>query len=161
MIQVKIDPDLDLVLDRVIDVPRELVWQAWTQPEHLKAWFCPLPWKTVDCEIDLRPGGVFRTEMRGPAGEAHTVLGCYLEVVEHERLAWTVALGPGFRPQPPREHVPFFTAIVTFEKRGSGTRYLVQALHLDARTRTAHEKMGFVDGWGKALEQLVAHCKAR
>ena len=62
---------LDLVLERVVDVPRELVWAAWTQPEHLKKWFTPAPWTTVDCEIDLRPGGIFRTKMRGPEGQEH------------------------------------------------------------------------------------------
>ena len=50
------DPKLDLVLERVVDVPPHLVWEAWTQPEHLKKWFCPRPWKTIDCEMDLRPG---------------------------------------------------------------------------------------------------------
>ena len=55
------DPRLDLVLERVVDVAPELVWAAWTMPEHVKKWFTPAPWKTVDCEIDLRPGGIFRT----------------------------------------------------------------------------------------------------
>ena len=56
----KIDPKLDLVLERVVDVPPELVWRAWTEPKHLMPWFTPAPWKTVDCEIDLRPGGIFQ-----------------------------------------------------------------------------------------------------
>ena len=63
------DPKLDLVLERIVDVPRELVWMAWTAPEHLKKWFTPVPWTTVDCEIDLRPGGIFRTVMRSPEAE--------------------------------------------------------------------------------------------
>ena len=50
-------PGLDLILERVVDVPRELVWRAWTTPEHLMKWFTPVPWKTIACEIDLRPGG--------------------------------------------------------------------------------------------------------
>ena len=49
--------------------PRELVWKAWTMPEHLKKWFTPAPWQTVECEIDLRPGGIFRTVMRSPEGQ--------------------------------------------------------------------------------------------
>ena len=60
----KIDPKLDLILEREIDVPPELVWRAWTEPQHLMKWFTPAPWKTVECEIDLRPGGIFRTVMR-------------------------------------------------------------------------------------------------
>lgn len=60
----KADPKLDLVLERNIDVPRELVWTAWTTPKHIRQWFVPAPWTITDCEIDLRPGGSFRTVMR-------------------------------------------------------------------------------------------------
>src|SRR2546425_245846 len=88
---------LDLVLERVVDVRRELVWSAWTKPEHVKRWFTPPPWKTVDCEIDLRPGGIFRTVMRSPEGQDHPNTGCYLEIVPYEKLVWTSALGPGYR----------------------------------------------------------------
>ena len=64
----KPDSKLDLVLERVVDVPPELVWAAWTRPEHIVKWFTPEPWIIVDCEIDLRPGGIFRTTMRSPEG---------------------------------------------------------------------------------------------
>lgn len=70
----------DLSFSRVIDVPKELVWRVWTEPELLKPWFCPLPWKTIDCEIDLRPGGIFRTTMQSPEGKEFPGTGCYLEV---------------------------------------------------------------------------------
>src|SRR3569833_3957899 len=120
------DPALDLVLERVVDVPRELVWKAWTTPDHLKKWFTPRPWTTPECEIYLRPGGIFRMVMRGPEGEQHTNLGCYLEVVENERLVWTNALLPGFRPA---GHAPdgtadctrlLFTATLTLAPHGAG-----------------------------------------
>jgi uncharacterized protein YndB with AHSA1/START domain len=52
-------------------------------------WFTPAPWKTVDCEIDLRPGGLFRTVMRSPEGQEFPNVGCYLEIVENEKLIWT------------------------------------------------------------------------
>jgi len=146
-----IDPELDLVLERVIDVPRELVWIAWTRPEHLERWFCPAPWQTIGCEIDLRPGGVFRTAMRGPEGEESGGEGCYLEVVENERLVWTDALLPGFRPAPE----PFFTAEIRMEPEGERTRYTAIARHGTPAGRKQHEEMGFHEGWGKALDQLV------
>ncbi len=158
MITPKIDPQTDLVLDRTVDVPRELVWRAWTEPKHLMPWFCPLPWKTVDCAIDLRPGGAFMTHMQGPNGESMKDTGCYLEVVPHERLTWTGALGPDFRPKAGVELA--FTAVLTFEKTARGTRYLVQALHPNAAQKVAHEKMGFAEGWGAALDQLVKYVKA-
>ncbi|HTI69227.1 MAG TPA: SRPBCC family protein [Candidatus Limnocylindria bacterium] len=150
-----IDPRLDLVLERIVDVPPELVWAAWTTPVHLKKWFTPAPWVTVDCEIDLRPGGIFRTVMRGPEGQEHHVAGCYLEVVKNERLVWTDALAPGYRPS----EKPFFTAIIKFEPHGTGTKYTAIAIHKDEETRKNHEQMGFHDGWGKALDQLVAFAR--
>jgi uncharacterized protein YndB with AHSA1/START domain len=75
------DPALDLVLERTIDVPPALVWKAWTVPEHVCKWFCPAPWTVSECQIDLRPGGLFRTVMRSPEGEAFPNVGCDLEVV--------------------------------------------------------------------------------
>ncbi len=155
----KPDPKLDLVLERIVDVPRELVWAAWTQPEHIKKWFTPKPWQTVECEIDLRPGGIFRFVMRSPEGEEFPHVGCYLEVIENEKLIWTVALAPGFRPIDHTSEVPSFTAIITLESHGSGTKYTAMAIHKDEVGCQTHAKMGFHDGWGAALDQLVAHAK--
>jgi len=149
------DPKLDLVLERIVDVPRELVWAAWTRPEHLKVWFTPRPWTVSDCEIDLRPGGIFRTVMRSPEGQEFPNIGCYLEVVPNERLVWTDALLPGYRPS----EKPFFTAIITLEPRGKGTRYIATAIHRDEAGCKQHAEMGFHEGWGTALDQLVAHTK--
>lgn len=151
------DPTLDLVLERVIDVPSDLVWLAWTKPEHLVKWFTPAPWQTVACEIDLRPGGKFRTVMRSPEGQEFPGDGCYLEVVPNERLVWTTALLPGYRPT--AEAGMLFTAVVTMEKHGTGTRYVAMAIHRDPEGKKQHEQMGFREGWGKALDQLVAHAK--
>lgn len=151
----KIDPKLDLVLERVVDVPPELVWKAWTEPQHLMKWFTPAPWKTVDCEIDLRPGGIFRTVMRSPEGQDMDKAGCYLEVVQNRKLVFTDALLPGFRPK----DGGFFTGIVSIEPEGKGTRYTATAIHKDEAGRKAHEDMGFHSGWGTALDQLVAYAK--
>ena len=155
----KIDPNLDLVLERVIDVPPSLVWEAWTKPEHIVKWFTPAPWSTVDCEIDLRPGGMFRTTMRSPEGQEFPNAGCYLEVVEGKRLVFTDALGPGYRPLPDGDAPFHFTAVVIIEPAGSGTKYTAIAMHADPKGQKAHADMGFADGWGKALDQLVAHAK--
>lgn len=149
------NPKLDLVLERVVDVPRELVWKAWTMPEHVAKWFTPKPWYISDCEIDLRPGGIFRTVMHSPEGEQSITLGCYLEVVPNERLVWTDALLPGYRPS----HEPFLTAIITLESQASGTKYTAMAMHRDEATRQKHEDMGFFDGWGTVLDQLRAYVK--
>lgn len=158
------DPRLDLVLERTLDIPPEAVWKAWTEPEHVKAWFTPAPWTTTECEIDLRPGGRFRTVMRGPEGEEFDGTGCWLEVVEPERLVWTSAMKPGFRPAPASPggedaEMPFTAVILLEPAEGGGTRYTAIAMHPDEETRERHEAMGFHDGWGKALDQLEAHAK--
>jgi uncharacterized protein YndB with AHSA1/START domain len=152
----KIDPKLDLVLEREIDVPVELVWEAWTTPESIKHWFVPKPWTIVSCEIDLRPGGIFSTVMRSPEGDEYPNLGCYLEIVPMQRMIFTDTLLPGFRPSPK----PFFTAALLLEPKGSGTRYTAVALHGNEETRKQHEEMGFHDGWGTVVDQMVAHIKA-
>ena len=151
----KIDPKLDLVLKRSIDVSPARLWAAWTTPQQLMKWLCPLPWRTVECEIDLRPGGRFRTVMQGPNGERHAGDGCYLEVVKNRKLVWTDALLPGYRPAPE----PFFTGVILMEPKGKGTTYTAIAINKDAASRTQHEKMGFHEGWGKATDQLVALAK--
>lgn len=149
------DPRLDLILERVVDVPPNLVWEAWTKPEHLREWFTPAPWTVSDCEVDLRPGGIFRTTMRSPEGQDFPNTGCYLEIVPIERLVFTDTLLPGYRPA----ENPFFTAILTFEPAGQGTRYTALVRHRDAAGRKKHEDMGFHNGWSAALDQLVAHAR--
>jgi uncharacterized protein YndB with AHSA1/START domain len=158
-------PVLDLSFTRVVDVPRAQVWRAWTEPLLLMPWFCPLPWKTIDCEIDLRPGGIFRTTMQSPEGQEFPNLGCYLEVVPNEKLVWTNALLPGYRPSlvPEKcgtEDVGFmFTAMIELADQGAGTRYTASVMHADESGRNKHAAMGFEAGWGAALDQLVAMLK--
>ena len=147
------DPARDLLLERVVPVPRAFVWAAWTQPDLVVQWFTPAPYTTVDCEIDLRPGGLFRTVMRSPEGERFDNAGCYLEVVEPERLVWTSALGPGYRPAAVEELA--FTAVLSLSEVDGGTKYSALARHGDPETARRHEEMGFHVGWGAALDQLV------
>lgn len=146
------DPSLDLELRREVDVAPRLVWRAWTEPALLMKWFTPAPWRTTACELDLRPGGKFRTVMEGPNGEKHDNTGCVLAVVPETFLLFTDALGPGYRPL----GSGFMTASVSIEPAGSGTLYIARALHKDADGRKQHEQMGFHQGWSTALDQLVA-----
>ena len=159
------DPKLDLTFERIVDVSPELVWTAWTVPAHLMPWFTPAPWKTVACEIDLRPGGLFSTLMRSPEGQEFPNVGCYLEIIKNEKLVWTNALAPGFRPAivsatDVADCAAFmFTAIISLEPHGKGTKYTALVMHAEEAGRKNHEEMGFHDGWGTALDQLVAYMK--
>jgi uncharacterized protein YndB with AHSA1/START domain len=156
-----VDPTLDLVLERVVPIAPEHVWAAWTRPEHLTQWFTPAPWTTPEAEIDLRPGGIFRTVMQSPEGERHDNSGCYLEVVDQRRLVWTSSLGAGYRPNDFAEGGFPFTAEITLEPVDAGTHYTVTVRHATAAHCTEHAEMGFHDGWGAALDQLVAYMSAR
>jgi uncharacterized protein YndB with AHSA1/START domain len=152
-----LDPSLDLELVREVDVSPELVWRAWTTPELITQWFTPKPFETPVAELDLRPGGKFRTVMRSPEGEEFDGTGCFLEVVPNERLVWTSALGPGYRPQ--AGEMPF-TAIIELQPTASGgTRYRAIAVHQSPDDAKKHTDMGFHEGWGAAFDQLVALVK--
>ncbi len=154
-----LNPELDLVFERLIDVRPELVWAAWTKPEYIKKWFTPAPWKTIDCEVDLKPGGMFRTVMRSPDGDEFPNVGCYLELIENRKLVWTGAMEPGFRPRDTSKMPFVFTAMISFTPEGDLTGYTAKVLHSDVAGKEKHEKMGFHDGWGRALDQLVALAK--
>lgn len=150
----------DLVLERVIDIAPQQVFDAWTKPEHVLQWFTPKPWKTIKCDNELRAGGRFNVVMQSPEGEEYPTNGCYLEVSAPHRLVWTNAMGEGYRPLTPSGAVPHFTCILTFEPHGTGTKYTATLRHANAADAKTHDDMGFAHGWGAALDQLVEMVKA-
>jgi len=155
MAEIKVDPKLDLVFERTTSLPVEKLWQGWTHPETLMKWFCPKPWKVVDCRIDLRAGGEFFNVMQGPQGEKMDNHGCYLEVIENKKIVWTGMMTKGFRPVAV-DHLGFqFVATIYFEKTDKGTIYKAIVAHADEEGRKKHEAMGFQEGWGQAFAQLV------
>lgn len=86
--------DLEIVMTRVFDAPRRLVWEAHTNPEHLPHWMLgPEGWTMPVCEIDLRPGGTWHVVWRREDGSEMEMLGVYKEVVPHERLVNTESWG--------------------------------------------------------------------
>jgi uncharacterized protein YndB with AHSA1/START domain len=145
--------DRELVLTRLIDVPREKLWRCWTEPKLMLQWFTPAPWKTIHAETDVRPGGSSSIVMQGPDGTEMPNRGVYLEVIENEKLVFTDAYTSAWQPS----ENPFFTGILTFEDAGNGqTRYTARAVHWTKENREAHEKMGFHEGWGAATDQMTA-----
>jgi uncharacterized protein YndB with AHSA1/START domain len=162
-----VNPKLDLLFERNVDVPPESIWEAWTNPQKLMLWFCPLPWKTVKCTIDLRAGGLFYTVMQSPEGQQFDNRGSYLEIVPNQKLVWTNALEPDFRPAKPAEASPghecaefLMTATNMLMPQGSGgTHYTALVQHADEASRLKHESMGFKEGWGVCLDQMVEMIK--
>ena len=81
----------ELVVTRIIDAPRDLVFRAWTEPEQVARWWGPQGFVTTHCDMDIRPGGAFRCCMRSPAGTDHWKRGVYREIVDPERIVFTFA----------------------------------------------------------------------
>ncbi|MGH8282235.1 MAG: SRPBCC family protein [Gammaproteobacteria bacterium] len=151
-----INPKLDFSLERFIDAPRHLVWEALTKPEHLKEWYMPKPYGSVAaCELDVRPGGIFSIDIALPDGREFPNLGCFLDVIPMERLVWTSMLFPGYRPAV-FDDIPI-TAIVTMETVGTGTRYVFTALHRDEADFEKNKASGWQQGTEIAIDQFVAH----
>jgi len=154
--QLAIDPTLDFAIERFIDAPTRLVWEALTKPEHLKEWYMPRAWGRVShAELDVRPGGIIRIDIAVADGPDVPNLGCILEVVPMERLVWTSMLFPGYRPAV-FDDIPI-TAIMTMEPVGAGTRYVFTALHRDASDLEQNMSSGFYQGTEIAIDQFVEH----
>jgi uncharacterized protein YndB with AHSA1/START domain len=150
------NPKLDFAIERFIDAPRELVWEALTTPDHLKHWYMPKAWGRVSrAEMDLRPGGIFSIDIATPDGQEFPNLGCFLDVIPMERLVWTSMLFPGYRPAV-FDDIPI-TAIVTMETVGTGTRYVFTALHRDEADLEKNKASGWQQGTEIAVDQFVEH----
>jgi uncharacterized protein YndB with AHSA1/START domain len=137
-----------LIIERVFDAPRALVFKAWTEPEHLVRWWGPQGFTMPSCKMDARPGGAFRFCMRSPEGTDHWLRGVYSEIVEPERLvctwAWEDAEGkPG--------HETLLT--VTFAEHGAKTKLtLHQAVFETVTARNGHQ-----EGWASALDRIAEY----
>jgi uncharacterized protein YndB with AHSA1/START domain len=151
-------PTHDLELIRDVALSPDDLFDGWTNPQTLPLWFCPKPWQVIECEIDLRPGGLFANTMQGPDG---TTMprgeGCFLLVDAPHRLVWANMIGPGFRPQQIAAPGFAFVCDLRFTPLPDGlTRYHARVMHADAEGKARHEAMGFERGWSAALDQLIA-----
>ena len=150
------NPKLDFAIERFIDAPVRLVWEALTKPEHLMKWYMPKSWGRVSrAEMDLRPGGIIRIDIATGDGQASPNVGCVLEVMPMERLVWTSMLFPGYRPAV-FDDIPI-TAIMTMKAEGTGTRYVFTALHRDEADLEKNKTSGFYEGTEIAVDQFVEY----
>jgi len=100
----------EIVMERVLDAPRELVFKVWTEPEHVAKWWGPDGFTNTVHEMDARPGGVWRFIMHGPDGTDYKNKIVFVEVVKAERLVYDHVSGP------------LFHVTVTFEEHGDKTK---------------------------------------
>ncbi|MFN8666338.1 MAG: SRPBCC family protein [Gemmatimonadaceae bacterium] len=150
------DPARDFAIERFIDAPPRLVWEALTKPEHIKEWYMPKAWgRVARTELDVRPGGIFAIDIVVGEGQEVPNLGCVLDVVPQQRLVWTSMLFPGYRPAV-FDDIPI-TAIMTMQAEGTGTRYVFTALHRSEADCETNKSSGFYQGTEIAIDQFTAH----
>lgn len=137
-----------ITMSRDFDAPRELVFQAWTDPKHVDHWMGPRGFATTTREIDVKPGGAWRYTMRGPDGVDYDNLIEYLEIVKPERLRYKH--GTGAEPDQ-------FRVTVTFEELGKKTRLTMQMILPSVDACEAVKKFGAVDLGYQTLDRLAEH----
>ncbi len=142
--------DRALVIERVFDAPRSLVFRAWTDPDHIVHWWGPRGFtSSVVGQLEVRPGGPYRIHMRSPEGSDHWTQGTYREVVEPERLVmvggWTDAAGKPISPET--------VTTLTFEEHAGKTKLTLQTVGFESVTaRDAHR-----GGWSSSLDCLAEY----
>jgi uncharacterized protein YndB with AHSA1/START domain len=145
--------DLDLVVTRIFDAPRELVFKMFTDPKHLQQFWGPKGFKSTVLEMDPRPGGAFRIDMRGPDGGIYPCTGVYREVIDPERIVYIGepdgghGCGGGL---PPRALVT-----ISFAGHDGKTTLTINTRFEAAADRDAAVKMGFNMGWASSLDRLA------
>ena len=142
--------DRDLVITRIFDAPRELVFQAWTDPERLRRWWGPKGFTNPVCEVDVQPGGAIRIHMRGPDGTVYPMTGVYHEIVEPERLVFTSAALD-------QNGDPLFEVlnVITFAEHGGKTKLTMRATVATATAAAAPYLAGMEQGWSMSLDRLA------
>jgi len=152
-----IQSDCEIVITRVFNAPRDLVWKAWTDPAHIAQWWGPKGFTTRVDEMDLRPGGQSRYVMVGPDGTEYPVKGVFLEVVPLERIVATDEFDEGYDRITDVDLPQGMVTTVLFEDLGHQTRLTLQILHPTAEDCRKHEEMGVVAGWNSTLDCLAEH----
>jgi len=141
----------EMVIIRTVDAPRELVWEAWTQPHHIAQWWGPNGFRTTIHEMNLEVGGLWRFIMHGPDGTDYPNRIVYREIVKPQRLVYDHAED---KPDP----VVDFRTTVTFEELGSGrTKVTLRALFATAADRDARLKFGVLEGGKQTLARMEQH----
>jgi uncharacterized protein YndB with AHSA1/START domain len=148
--------DREIVFTRVFDAPREMVWEAWTDPKQLVLCWGPKGFSTTVQEMDVRAGGVWKLVMHGPDGTDYPNKSVFTEVVPLERLRYK--LSGGRRGGPAAQ----FEMTATFEDDGDTTRITMRMVFASAAARDENvREYGSIEGGKQTLERLAEHLSAR
>jgi uncharacterized protein YndB with AHSA1/START domain len=138
--------DREVVITRVVDAPRRLVWEAWTNPEHVPHWLLgPEGWTMPVCEIDLRPGGGWHFVWRKTDGSEMGLRGAYREVAPPERLVSTESWGQNW---------PETLNTLVLSEQGGKTTITQTILYPSKEARDAALKTGMKDGVDQSFDRL-------
>ncbi|NYF51303.1 SRPBCC family protein [Tunturiibacter gelidoferens] len=139
----------EIVLSRVFDAPRQMVWDAWTDPKQVALWWGPKGFTTTIEEMDVRPGGVWKQVLHGPDGTDYLNESVFLEVVQNERLVYTLTGGRKGGP------VVQFEKATTFEEEAGGTRVTMRLIFASAEARDQNVRdYGSIEGAKQAFQRL-------
>ncbi len=130
---------------RTFNAPRQLVWDAWTQAEHLVNWWGPKGMQTKVEELDFREGGSWKYTMKMPDGSDFATEGTFIEINEPEKLVTSA----DFKPM-----TVDVVLTVVFEDLGEQTRMVFSVTHKTEEYRQQQEEMGFRNGWGSTFDRL-------
>lgn len=152
----------EIVIVRVFDAPRKMVYNAWTDPIHIAQWWGPKGFTTRVTELDLRPGGLCRYVMVGPDGTEYPVKGVFREIVPFEKIVATDEFDEGFEQLVEGELPQGIVTTTLFEDLGSKTQLTLHIMHESVEERRKHEKMGVIAGWNSSFDCLEDYmAKAR
>jgi uncharacterized protein YndB with AHSA1/START domain len=144
-VTVTIPGDRQIVITRIFDAPRALVFEAWTRAQHVAHWWDPSGVPLAVCEIDLRPGGAFRWVNRAPdGGEGYSFAGIYREIIAPEKLVFT-GMGPGG------------SGTLVFTEQGKKTKLTITIECATKEDRDAMLQMRVDAGTAQTLENLAAY----
>ena len=146
--------DREMVITRVLAAPRELVFDAWTDSEHIGRWWGPNGFTTTNFEMDVRPGGTWRYVMHGPDGTDYPNRMRYLEVVRPERIVYDH--DDDVEDDPRR-----FRTTVTFTEEGGGTRITMRSLFSSVEQYEQVKAFGAVEGGHQTLARLEEYLAGR
>ncbi|HLE14600.1 MAG TPA: SRPBCC domain-containing protein [Anaerolineales bacterium] len=151
----------ELVITRIFDAPRELVWKAWTEPERFMRWWGPKDFTSPACKIDLRLGGKYLSCMRGPDGQDYWSTGVYREIVEPERIAYTDSFADEHGNVVPASHYGLSAGFplelqvtVTFEDYGGKTKMTLKHVGIPAGEMSDMTGAGWNESFDKLAESL-------
>ncbi len=141
----------ELVLTRLFDAPRELVFRAWLEPKHVAQWWGPKGFTNPVCELEVRPGGAIFIQMQGPDRVLYPTKGVFHEIVEPERLVFTTSTFEDAQGQPQLEVLN----TITFVEQAGKTKLTLRALVVKGGPAVVGSLDGMEQGWNESLDRLV------